>query len=379
MPSMIMAKLRIYTPIGEGCCFFDEEGTTFMSVAEFIDSIPADDNTIELLINSPGGSVAEGWAIVDKLRATGKRITATIEGTCASMASVVLLAASERRAYPHATLLIHNPFFPEFSLADAYDAEALRRLADSLDEDTRKILDFYVERTGASREELAALMAEDKSVDMTRAKELGFIQEIIPPASAFHQTKNIMSKDTKQGIFERITAAIAVALGVEDPTPVAYELTAEDGTIITIEKPEGEEPAVGDVARPDGRHRLPSGITLVIEAGEIVEIVEEEIKREPGEEAEIDALKKENEELRAELESLKSAAKSDEEVEILALVKRVGGIAKLKEFSSNYQPSKRDNMADKTVAPTVADQIRAIREKRTAEFKNQKQIAHGKN
>lgn len=369
MPSIIMAKLRIYTPIGEGCCFFDEEGTTFMSVAEFIDSIPADDNTIELLINSPGGSVAEGWAIVDKLRATGKRITATIEGTCASMASVVLLAASERRAYPHATLLIHNPFFPEFSLADAYDAEALRRLADSLDEDTRKILDFYVERTGASREELAALMAEDKSVDMTRAKELGFIQEIIPPASAFHQTQNIMSKDTKQGIFERITAAIAVALGVEGPTPVAYELTAEDGTVITIEKPEGEEPAVGDVARPDGRHRLPSGITLVIEAGEIVEIVEEEIEREPGEEAEIDALKKETEELRAELESLKSAAKSDEEVEILALVKRVGGIAKLKEFSSNYQPSKRDNMADKTVAPTVADQIRAIREKRTAEFK----------
>lgn len=358
-----MAKLRIYTPIGEGCCIFGGEGVTFNSVTEFIDALPADDDTIELLINSPGGSVAEGWAIVDKLRATGKLITATIEGQCASMASVILLAASERKALPHATLLIHNPYFPEFTLADSYDAEDLRKLADSLDADTRKILDFYEERTGASREELAALMAEDKSVDMTRAKELGFVHEIIPPASAFSklQTNIAMSKTENQGLFERITAAIAVALGVETPKAVAYELTAEDGTIITIEKEEGEAPAVGDVASPDGRHKLPSGITLVIEAGEIVEIIEEEVKTEPEEEVDVEALKAELESLKSELEGVKA------ENEKLAQA-----VSRYKELASNYQPAKRDNMAGKTAAPTIADTIKALRERRAEEFKNRK-------
>ena len=79
--------------------FMGLDGVSFHSIDEFIASIPEDDDTIDMRINSPGGVVPEGWAIIDKLRATGKKITATIEGDAASMAAVVLLAASERKAY----------------------------------------------------------------------------------------------------------------------------------------------------------------------------------------------------------------------------------------------------------------------------------------
>ena len=101
-----MATLKLYNPIlseaTKECYWFcDEAGTSFKDVDEFINGIPAGDDNIELLLHCDGGEVNEGWAIVDKLRSTGKKITATIEGNCASMATVVLLAASERRAYPH--------------------------------------------------------------------------------------------------------------------------------------------------------------------------------------------------------------------------------------------------------------------------------------
>ncbi len=89
-----MATLKLYNPIlseaTKECYWFcDEAGTSFKDVDEFINGIPAGDDNIELLLHCDGGEVREGWAIVDKLRSTGKKITATIEGNCASMATVV--------------------------------------------------------------------------------------------------------------------------------------------------------------------------------------------------------------------------------------------------------------------------------------------------
>lgn len=185
-----MAILKIYNPIvneaqkEELYWMTGMDGVCFKDVDEFIDGISPDDDTIDLRLHCLGGDVHEGWAIVDKLRATGKTIRATIEGDCASMATVVLLAASVRRAMPHASLLIHEPYYPEYTLADAYRADDLEALAASLREDTQKIVDFYVERTGADRAELESLIAEDKYIGMERAKELGFIHEILPPKSA---------------------------------------------------------------------------------------------------------------------------------------------------------------------------------------------------
>ena len=53
---------------------------------------------------------------------------------------------------------------------------------------------------------------------------------------------------------------------------VAYDLNTADGGTITIDKPEGEDPAVGDSASPDGEHKMPDGKTIVVEDGVITEI-----------------------------------------------------------------------------------------------------------
>ena len=188
-----MAYLKIYSPIvneenkAMTLFFSGVEGVSFQDIDEFISSIPENDNLIDMRLHCAGGDVIEGWAMVDKLRATGKEIRATIEGQCASMATVLLCAAPKenRRAYPHAQILIHDPYIPEYTLADAYRAEDLEKIAADLRANTEKILDFYVERTGANREELAALMKDDKWIDTAEAQRLGFISEIIPPASAY--------------------------------------------------------------------------------------------------------------------------------------------------------------------------------------------------
>lgn len=380
-----MAVLKIYNPImteegAEMMRWLGTDGVCFKDVDEFLASIAEEDDTIELRLHCEGGSVTEGWAIVDKLRATGKKITATVEGVCASMATVVLLAASERKAYPHASLLIHEPYIPEFTLADAYRAEDLQKMADSLNAETQKILDFYVERTGADRAELEALMGEDKFVDMERAKALGFITEILPPLSARsrspkaqakwnnHQNSNNMAE--KKNAIAEAFAALGEALGLSQPKAVAYELTTESGDTITIDKPEGEEPAVGDAATPDGEHKMPDGTTIVVVDGVITEIrpaeEQEETTEEENEElaqanARIAELEAELANAKAEAESAKAQAKTKEDMEILNLVTIAGGKEWLAQAQSNYKPAKRSAATNSEKQSIVAKRLAEIK------------------
>ena len=362
-----MAILKIYNPIISDeerldlLWFCGIDGVSFSSVDEFIQSVASEDDTIDLRIHCPGGDVTEGWAIVDKLRATGKTIIATVEGQCASMATIILCAASVRRAAPHASLLIHDPYIPEYTLAGAYHAEDLERIAADLKVEREKMLSFYVERTGADRDVLDAQMNAGTYFGPEKALELGFIQEITPPKSASaekidralspeewnaHNPKNqiTMAKDTKKSAIATAFAALGKALGLGE-TKVAYDLNTADGGTITIDKPEGEDPAVGDSASPDGEHKMPDGKTIVVEDGVITEIRDAEGNDgddNDDEDETAKALEQANTriaELESELSTAKAAAKTPEELEILNLVTVAGGIKWLKSAKSNYKPA----------------------------------------
>ena len=373
--------------------FWGGSGVSFKSIDEFVASIPEDDDVIDIRLNCDGGDCLEGWSIIDKLRATGKTIKATIEGHAASMASLILLAASERSGYKHAQLLIHKPYFPAYTLADAYRQEDLERLAQQLEDETARALDFMVERTGADRETLEALMNEDKFIGMEQAKELGFIQTIIEPASAsakgwrrpkgFKTSENNMSKNnTLASAFQAIAEALGLKMSmVAEEAPVAYVLTSQDGTEINIDKPEGEDPAVGDAATPDGEHLMPDGTTIVIADGVITEIrdAETEEPEEAAEEsAEADehaaALAAKDEEiakLQARIAELEGSQMNADQQAILAKVEKAGGAAWLdKTLKSNYKPAARErNEQTAPKASKLSNDLAAAKEKKAAKRK----------
>lgn len=363
--------------------FWGGSGVSFKSIDEFIASIPENDDTIDIRLNCDGGDCLEGWAIIDKLQATGKKITATIEGHAASMASLILLAASERRGYKHAQLLIHKPYFPAYTLADAYRAEDLEKLTEQLKTETARALDFMVERTGADRATLEALMNEDKFVDMEKAKELGFVHEILEPLSASARrgwkrttathTEKDMSKDNAlASAFKAIAEALGLSVKMEaEEAPVGFVLTAQDGTEINIDKPEGEDPAVGDAATPDGEFLMPDGTTIVIADGVITEIrdaeVESETESETEEAPEESAKDAEIAALQARIAELEAAQMSDDQKDILAKVDKAGGKAWLdKTLRSGYTPAQRTRQQQTVNKPVdkIAEDLAALKAKR---------------
>lgn len=339
-----MAVLKIYNDIADEesknmkLWFTGVDSTCFKDIDEFLASVSEEDKTIDLRLNCRGGSVSEGWAIYDKLRDSGKEIAVTVEGICASMATVLLLSAprGKRTAMPNAELLIHDPYIPEYTLADAYRAEDLRAIADSLEADTNKLLDLYVERTGADRAELQAIMDEDKRMSVSEAKRLGFIDEIKVPSTAKESNnsnfKNMKEKVTVgKGWLDRILAKAGYAKMEDVPEVVNMELSTADGATLTIEREEGD-PQVGDAASPDGEHVMPDGSTIVVAGGVITEIrpAEEEEEGDEDKDARIAELERQLEEARAQ-------AKSANDLKILNAVKMAGGEKFLAKHCSSYK------------------------------------------
>lgn len=364
------------------------DGVSFNSIDEFIASIPEDDATIDMRINSPGGVVSEGWAIIDKLRATGKKIIATIEGQASSMAAILLLAASERKGHKHASLLIHEAYFPEYTLAGEYHKEDLEKLAAQLEADNNAALDFMVERTGTDRATLEAIMKEDTPMDMAKAKELGFIHEIIEPASASargwkrptmsnpNTSIDMENKKTLASAFKAFAEALGLSVKMEaDPAPVGYVLTSQDGTEINIDKPKGEDPAVGDAATPDGEHLMPDGTTIVIADGVITEIRDADGEQEgeldndnEGHEAELAAKDAEIARLQARITELEAGQMTAEQTEVVNKVMKAGGKAWLdKVTKSDYKPATRTRQQQTAPPKTdkIAEDLAKIKAKRS--------------
>lgn len=360
-----MAKLKIYSDIvDEECKAFMAwgglDGISFLDIDKFIASIPEDDGEINLTINCRGGMTDEALAMYDALRATGKTISAEVIGECSSSATLLLLAAKKelRRAHPNASILIHNPYISGFVEGDA---KRIGNIAESLEDVRTKFLDIYVERTGADREVLSAMMDDDKPMNVAKAIELGFISEEILPISAQNKQPKI---NAKMSIKEKIFMALAKVFGMT--------LETADGKQLELEKESGE-PVVGDVVTSeDGEYLMPDGTTIVVEESVITEIrPAEEVVEDPAErgeegessdpetdellsekDAEIDRLKAELadkdaeiDRLRQELEDAKANAKSDTDKRILNMVAVGGGEEWLKSIKSQGKVDKRDTQS----------------------------------
>ena len=394
-----MAVIKIYNDIqtedekAESRFWGLSEGVCFKDIDEFCESIPEDDNEIEVRLHCSGGSCIEGWSIYDRLRATDKEITCIVEGNAASMATVILMSAPKerRKAYNSAQICVHNPWVPCWCLDDALTADDLKKHENALREQQEKILNLYVERCGCDKEEMQALMNEDKYIGVEEAKQLGLIGEIIAPISARKQNRVLNNKkqeqmkkkkDEKVEVKASVLNRVLAKLGLTSIEEFAkgMELSATDGTVLTIEREEGE-PQVGDVASPDGEFVMPDGKTIVVENGVITEIKEDSkgAKNEgENEQTRIEELEKEVEELKeriAELEkeneTAKANAKTTEDLRILNAVKIAGGEKALAKISSNYKPDGRkpDGSKAKTTAEEMSPMRAEIEARKKGEYK----------
>lgn len=143
-----------------------------LDVQNALDKNPEEDATV--YINSHGGILTVGSEIYGILRKHGGGTTAVIQSHAASAATIAMMGCDTIRSEPVATICIHNPM-----VRAEGDAEYHREVAGDLDTFKESVINAYMPRSKLSREELWALMDEDKWLTPQQALECGLIDEII--------------------------------------------------------------------------------------------------------------------------------------------------------------------------------------------------------
>jgi ATP-dependent Clp protease protease subunit len=134
------------------------------------------DRDISIYINSPGGSVTAGLAILDTMRFVKPHISTFCVGQAASMAAVLLSAGEKgkRFALPNSRIVIHQPLGGVQGQASDIDIQAreILRMREALNR-------ILVQTTGQSYERISQDTDRDYIMAAPQAKEYGVIDEVI--------------------------------------------------------------------------------------------------------------------------------------------------------------------------------------------------------
>ena len=134
------------------------------------------DRDISLYINSPGGEVHAGLAILDAMQLNRCDVATYCVGLCASMATVLLSSGtpSKRYAMPNSTIHMHQLLGGVQGQASDIEIEA--REAIRLNERLRNIL---AANTGQDPERIKQDFDRNFYMNAQAAKEYGMIDEIL--------------------------------------------------------------------------------------------------------------------------------------------------------------------------------------------------------
>jgi len=132
---------------------------------------------ISLYINSPGGSITAGLAILDTMNLVEPDIVTYCVGQAASMGAVLLAAGTKGKRYtlPHSRILIHQPHMSglagQASDIDIYAKEILRM---------REILNgILADATGQTVEKISRDVDRDYIMEADQAVAYGLVDRVI--------------------------------------------------------------------------------------------------------------------------------------------------------------------------------------------------------
>jgi ATP-dependent Clp protease protease subunit len=135
---------------------------------------------ISIYINSPGGSITAGLAILDTMRVVQPDIVTYCVGQAASMAAVLLAcgAKGKRHSLPHSRILIHQPSMSGLA-GQATDIEIYAKEILRMRHTLNKII---AEATGQPLERIERDVDRDYILGPAEALEYGLIDRVISSA-----------------------------------------------------------------------------------------------------------------------------------------------------------------------------------------------------
>lgn len=151
----------------------DVLATEIIAQLEYLDSISTDD--IQLYINSPGGSVSAGFAIVDCMARCRSDVSTVCTGIAASMGALLISAGTKGKRFigENAEMMIHQP------LGGANgQASDIERAAEHILKVKRKLHMILSQNTGHPYKQICEDCDRDHWLNAEEAVEYGLVDKV---------------------------------------------------------------------------------------------------------------------------------------------------------------------------------------------------------
>lgn len=131
---------------------------------------------IRLYINSPGGAVIDGFAVIDTMKMVKSPVYTHVTGMAASMGAMLLACGEKghRTALEHSNIMIHQPSGGSEGKSDDMEIalEQMRKCK-------KNLYETLASRTGKSYDEIEKACVKDNWMTPEEAKDFGLIDEIL--------------------------------------------------------------------------------------------------------------------------------------------------------------------------------------------------------
>lgn len=214
-------ELLIYGTIGES---WFNESVTAQSVVQQLNELDDKVDTINVRINSYGGSVADGMAIYNALSLHPATKSVTVDGVAMSAASLIAMAGDTVEMPQTSMLMIHAPWGGILG-----NAKEMRKYAESLDKFSDAMAGAYAAKCGQSRAAMLALLSDgdDHYYTAEEAAAEGFADLILADDTDSNTQPDDQSRDFAAQLLDRISSAgcksskagLAIAAALRSPYP----------------------------------------------------------------------------------------------------------------------------------------------------------------
>ena len=153
---------------------FDAIDIWGVDAESFVKEVAAiDADQIRLRINSPGGNVFDGAAMISAIRNHRATVEARVEGVAASMAAVLAVAADEVVMSEEAMMMMHPPWALVVGNADD-----MRGMADTLDKIDDNHLGIIARKAGRDVDDVREEIGQELWMNAEEAVKWGFADSI---------------------------------------------------------------------------------------------------------------------------------------------------------------------------------------------------------
>ena len=220
------ADLFIYGDIGDS---WWGESVTASDVVKQLNDLDDSVTTLNVYINSYGGSVSDGLSIYNALKRRSKAgltVNTHVDGIAASIASLILCAGDKVTMASNTRLMVHAPWGGLYVTGNAREVrEAAAEFAEVLDGFSDSMANSYAAKTGMSKDDALALLTDgaDHWYSAAEARAAGFCDEIADgddeEEAAAAATARLVAQPAFAKYFERMPTQLAAQLRAAAPQP----------------------------------------------------------------------------------------------------------------------------------------------------------------